>query len=1276
MRENQAYMDSYEAKINKMKVAWQQFALTMEEAVIGDSIIAITNSLTTLGGILTFTVDNFGLLPPVLGIIGLTAALLSKNFAATTISVLTLGRGFDALGISATRAKLAMRGLAVASVVGGAFVAIGLVLDTLISDWAKHTEAVNKNREAQEKSIASLRTNETEIRKLLSRYTELSTQTGLTAEENKEFLSIQNQLNESMPSLTLHIDEQGQAHLRSAQNIEIEIKHLEKLQRIQDEIRKRDIDKNRDNVLANIEKQKEALSDLEYQLRLAQSPLTLAGQGTEDNLSLDIEDQNYKVEQSYQAIAESINKNVEASLRLKYANDSLTNEDRKYIVGLAEKESEVLKSIKNSDEQKSAYDKVNKSVEEQAFKIAELRSQLGSAGSSVSIAELLKMDQKQIDAMDNLNQKVAEGSQDWKQLQASLEETGISASVAESAIQALANNQLKASSATESMSDSIDEATSAEQTFAEVISETINEVYSLYDAYNTLNKGEKLSLDTILSLIQKYPELQQHLVLENGQLALNKEGVELLAKAKNIEFTNSLNQKKKELEESAKLLKSKLSIYSGEVEALEKLDKAKYLSNANSIAEAQYLEQKFNEYKKIMDEINSINVISKIDFSTGTPPPPPKEEKPPKDEPKTLDATDAQINAINADAEAQQKRNEILKESISSEDAFSVRLKNTNDLIAGQTSEINKLNKANNDLKTAMTTLDDTSNYDMSLWLDKNGEATKKYIDLYNSLTKGSEQDKLQELFNQYQKYSQAINENKDAIEELLPSQAELIKQIEEIKLERTQEHLESLSDAIEKFDEKIEKSKRIQSLFAEGSKEYNDETKKQIQLLSDKQELILKDIAWAEKRLKQGDLTAKQIKELNEFIKAQKSLLEEVIITQNEYSIEWQNSVKDAAKEAMKVLEDYYKQQADLESDSLDKQLDAYENYINERKKLLSQQFEEEDFQKDRQKLQKEELELRAEIDKLMLDNSFEAQSKREDLNKELQKKLEEIADLELDHNRKKRSDNYDDLLDSKQKEIQAAKDKVEEKWQAELNADQYYSGLKQSLLEGNVEKMRSTLEKFSLNIQSYMDAIGASIDLNLINKMNMTDQFTEVGKSIDTVLGTQPSDSSTGQYDSATIAAWKEYLNNKKKAEAIKTPSNKEFQALKKRNDELRKQHNFRDGSFPELSASQYPMFSAKSGGMTPKWGANGKVGILHEEELIMNKVQTKDILKVHEWTQSMIGKIKTLDFSNIIKQPQVAGASVINNQYLTFNLSGKATQSDADLFVKTLENHNRRR
>jgi hypothetical protein len=91
---------------------------------------------------------------------------------------------------------------------------------------------------------------------------------------------------------------------------------------------------------------------------------------------------------------------------------------------------------------------------------------------------------------------------------------------------------------------------------------------------------------------------------------------------------------------------------------------------------------------------------------------------------------------------------------------------------------------------------------------------------------------------------------------------------------------------------------------------------------------------------------------------------------------------------------------------------------------------------------------------------------------------------------------------------------------------------------------------------------------------------------------------------------------------------------------------------------------------GGITPNWsGSDGKLAILHQDEMISNKVDTNNFLKSINLVKDMVTNIfKPSNLSGVLS-PATAGG---NNYYVNFNVDKMTgNQSDVNTFVTKFVN-----
>jgi len=91
-----------------------------------------------------------------------------------------------------------------------------------------------------------------------------------------------------------------------------------------------------------------------------------------------------------------------------------------------------------------------------------------------------------------------------------------------------------------------------------------------------------------------------------------------------------------------------------------------------------------------------------------------------------------------------------------------------------------------------------------------------------------------------------------------------------------------------------------------------------------------------------------------------------------------------------------------------------------------------------------------------------------------------------------------------------------------------------------------------------------------------------------------------------------------------------------------------------------------SLDKGGITPKWGSSGKLAMLHEEEMVSNKFDTRNLLKAFDVSKNIINMIKPMNLGNL--SPNIAASGgVTNNFSIALNVDNlNGTKSDANFLL----------
>ena len=270
IRENEKYMESLAARIQKMKTAWETFSIALGDAVISDSIIAITTSLASLLNATATIIDKFGALPVILGVVSVTLTLVSSKYrklnvtmATNTVSLVknataaaTAGTGFRGLATALNISKVAMRGFLISSGVGAILIAIGFAAEALIgkfADVSESTEELSTDLNELNNKTASLNN----LESLSATYEELANKTGLTADEKIKLASAEEALSSQHGILLSNLSDQNQAYKENTDTINSKITALKEELAIEREKAQLEYQSNASTINAEIDERKQ-----------------------------------------------------------------------------------------------------------------------------------------------------------------------------------------------------------------------------------------------------------------------------------------------------------------------------------------------------------------------------------------------------------------------------------------------------------------------------------------------------------------------------------------------------------------------------------------------------------------------------------------------------------------------------------------------------------------------------------------------------------------------------------------------------------------------------------------------------------------------------------------------------------------------------------------------------------------------------------------------------------------------------------------------------------
>jgi murein DD-endopeptidase MepM/ murein hydrolase activator NlpD/HAMP domain-containing protein len=294
-REQAEYNKSLEARINRLTTAWYEFANVLGGTIVYDTIVVATEALQALTDVgEQFGSSNLGIASAVglagtaiaslfsgvrnytgsliqstaqnilngnstragtAAIIQNTGALISNQVQMARASIASRGLAGSLVAVagSATAAGTAIRTALSLTGIGLAITAVSLGLSVLINRLSEAAQAQEEYDTMVETNIKALSENGEEVDRLISTYESLNNVRQRTAEQEQEYLGIQNQLASLFPSIVDYVDSTGQAHIKTGDALEREIAFTRELIDLQQEAITNDALSTFDTNTSNIE---------------------------------------------------------------------------------------------------------------------------------------------------------------------------------------------------------------------------------------------------------------------------------------------------------------------------------------------------------------------------------------------------------------------------------------------------------------------------------------------------------------------------------------------------------------------------------------------------------------------------------------------------------------------------------------------------------------------------------------------------------------------------------------------------------------------------------------------------------------------------------------------------------------------------------------------------------------------------------------------------------------------------------------------------------------
>jgi len=351
---------------------------------------------------------------------------------------------------------------------------------------------------------------------------------------------------------------------------------------------------------------------------------------------------------------------------------------------------------------------------------------------------------------------------------------------------------------------------------------------------------------------------------------------------------------------------------------------------------------------------------------------------------------------------------------------------------------------------------------------------------------------------------------------------------------------------------------------------------------------------SWVSNKNEVDALTSSQKELAKSLTTLQSSLADDAISSLKKYYETQKKLADDAFEESTKLEESKHNQIMD----NLDEELSKQEQVINDQIKALDKLASAEDYNKNLGEKQTEAQSLQTQINSISLDTSPEGKAKKEELQKQLDALNSDISDMQSDHDRDLIKQSLQDQLDAISKEFEARKKSENDSYEATKkrledekqlvddnfdarNADEtYWAGVRQAIIDGNITSINDALTKFSDGFTKDLSTKAGEIDSAFKKIINTINQIKSAASSVSANVNISGGDTS-GLTQGAT-------------------------------------------------------------GGKLASWGTQGKAMIVHQDELLVNAPDSKNILKALNRNDALF---KNLDLSNLLQNTSINNSIAYN-------------------------------
>ncbi|MCK9330599.1 MAG: hypothetical protein M0Q94_12045 [Candidatus Cloacimonetes bacterium] len=373
------------------------------------------------------------------------------------------------------------------------------------------------------------------------------------------------------------------------------------------------------------------------------------------------------------------------------------------------------------------------------------------------------------------------------------------------------------------------------------------------------------------------------------------------------------------------------------------------------------------------------------------------------------------------------------------------------------------------------------------------------------------------------------------------------------------------------------------------------------------------------------------KVKNYDEQLKNVDETLRDLGNTTKELKQSQLNTIKTTEEQIIGMIKKRVEAERQSLSDTLTdtkKNIDARINYIN---KL----YDNEDYQNQLKEEQKTLRDLYEEQAKWILDNSLEGKNKQTDISKQIVKQEDKINSLQRQKGKSLRIEQLNDEKTKAQEETEGKQKELEK----QLKNENLYAEARKALIDGTLlyftDDGDGKIVKQNMGLEnafiSFTNTYGEG--LSILGDTIKADFARSITVAKDTLIDLNKIISSLFQSD---INKW----NNPNNFDKI----NNWVSANPDKWDRILDECESGTVSVAETIKKLVRLIGLESGGYTGDF-AGGRLALLHKKELVLNKLDTENILKTVNITRNIVENIKPLNYQNLTN-------GTISKQDIKFN------------------------